>query len=91
MSTMKHDTELQALRREIDAIDAELVQLLARRFEITGAVGRYKKQHGLAAVDESREQAQRESIRRLAREAGMCPEFAERFLRCVIDEVVRNH
>ena len=33
-------TELEGYRRQIDAIDAQLVELFLRRMEVTGAVGR---------------------------------------------------
>ena len=48
-------TELEQYRREIDAIDGELVQLFLRRMEITGNVGRYKQERGIPVLDAGRE------------------------------------
>ena len=44
-------TELEGYRRQIDAIDAQLVELFLRRMEVTGAVGRYKQERGLPVLD----------------------------------------
>ena len=44
-------TELEAYRREIDAIDGELTRLFLRRMEVTGRVGAYKQAHGLPVLD----------------------------------------
>ena len=48
-------TELEAYRREIDAIDGELTRLFLRRMEVTGRVGAYKQAHGLPVLDAARE------------------------------------
>ena len=48
-------TELEQYRREIDAIDGELVQLFLRRMETTGNVGRYKQERGIPVLDAGRE------------------------------------
>ena len=48
-------TELEGYRRQIDAIDAQLVELFLRRMEVTGAVGRYKQERGLPVLDAERE------------------------------------
>ena len=48
-------TELEQYRREIDAIDGELVQLFLRRMEVTGNVGRYKQERGIPVLDAGRE------------------------------------
>ena len=45
---MTADRQLDAYRASIDNIDAALVHLLAERFKITQAVGRYKAEVGVA-------------------------------------------
>ena len=47
--------ELEEYRREIDAIDARLVELFLQRMEVTGAVGRYKQARGVPVLDAARE------------------------------------
>src|SRR3546814_4533026 len=65
--------------------------MLAKRFKITQAVGRYKAEHALPAADPGREDRQIARLRQLAADAHLDPEFSEKFLRFIIDEVIRHH
>ena len=85
------DELLRSYRRSIDNIDAALVHLLAERFKVTQAVGRYKAQAGLPPADPGREDRQIARLRKLAADAQLDPEFSEKFLRFIIDEVIRHH
>ena len=86
-----HDEVLDEYRSSIDNIDAALVHLLAERFKITRQVGDYKAEVGLPVADPEREALQVARMRALAEEAGVDPVFSEKFLRFVIDEVIRHH
>ncbi|WP_232548901.1 chorismate mutase [Propioniciclava soli] len=83
--------DLAALRASIDNLDRALVCLLAERFRITQAVGHLKADRGMPASDPERERRQIERLRGLADEAGLDPEFAEKFLTFIVREVVRHH
>jgi chorismate mutase len=85
------DETLKSYRQSIDNIDAALVFLLAERFKVTQAVGRHKAGAGLPPADPGREAAQIERLRTLARSAELDPDFSEKFLRFIIDEVIRHH
>lgn len=85
------DDLLDGYRRSIDNIDAALVFMLAERFRITQAVGRYKAQAGLPPADPTREEQQIARLRALAQDARLDPEFSEKFLRFIIEEVIRHH
>lgn len=85
------DAVLDGYRRSIDNIDAALIHLLAERFKITQAVGEYKATHDLPPADPSREERQIARLRSLAEDAQLDPAFSEKFLRFVIDEVIRHH
>ena len=85
------DETLRGYRKSIDNIDAALVCLLAERFKVTQAVGRHKATSGLPPADPGREEAQIARLRKLAEEAELDPEFSEKFLRFIIDEVIRHH
>lgn len=85
------DATLTRYRQSIDNIDAALVFMLAERFKVTQAVGRYKAESGLPPADPGREEQQIARLRTLASEAQLDPEFSEKFLRFIIDEVIRHH
>jgi len=85
------DNQLSQFRQSIDNIDAALIHMLAERFRITKAVGSHKAEGGMPPADPEREQEQIKRLRKLAEEAGLDPEFSEKFLRFVIDEVIHHH
>lgn len=85
------DAQLDAYRQSIDNIDTALICLLAERFKITQAVGHYKAKAGLPPADPSREAKQIERLRLLAKSAQLDPDFSEKFLRFIIEEVIRHH
>ncbi|MCC2602351.1 chorismate mutase [Sphingopyxis yananensis] len=85
------DDQLRRYRQSIDNIDAALIYMLAERFKVTKAVGELKAQIDLPAADPDRESRQVERLRSLAQDADLDPEFSEKFLRFIIDEVIRHH
>ncbi|NTZ42416.1 chorismate mutase [Altererythrobacter sp. SALINAS58] len=87
----EEDLVLAGYRRSIDNIDAALVHILAERFRITQAVGQYKAKADLPPADPGREEKQIARLRNLAGEANLDPEFGEKFIRFIIEEVIRHH
>ena len=85
------DAQLDEYRQSIDNIDMALICLLAERFKVTQAVGAYKAKAGLPPADPAREAEQIARLRALAQTAHLDPDFSEKFLRFVIDEVIRHH
>lgn len=84
-------TELLALRRSIDNIDAAMIHMLAERFRCTQRVGALKATHHMPPADPKREEFQVARLRDLARAADLDPEFAEKYLAFIIREVIRHH
>lgn len=83
--------ELQQARATIDNIDAALVHILAERFRCTQNVGHIKARHHLPPADPKREAQQVARLRQLAEESGLDPAFAQKFLRFIVNEVIRHH
>ncbi len=91
LAGVQSDPELERLRGSIDNLDAAIICLLAERFKVTQQVGLLKKTKGLAPADPEREDQQIARLRRLAEQAQLDPEFAEKWLGFVVAEVVRHH
>ncbi|MFN4019867.1 MAG: chorismate mutase [Erythrobacter sp.] len=89
--TSQPDPVLASFRKSIDNIDAALIHILAERFRITQAVGEYKARAALPPADPEREARQIARLRKLSEEANLDPEFSEKFLRFIIEEVIRHH
>jgi chorismate mutase len=88
---MDDDEVLRECRASIDNIDAALIHLLAERFKITKRVGEHKAEVGLPPADPDREAVQIARLRGLADSTGLDPQFSEKFLRFIVDEVIRHH
>jgi chorismate mutase len=84
-------TKLEEFRSSIDNLDAALVFLLSERFKLTKKVGEFKRDHDLPPADPGREAVQVARLRSLAEQSNLDPDFAERLIRFIIDEVIRNH
>jgi|SRR5689334_12735623 chorismate mutase len=89
--TIDPQEDLKRLRASIDNIDAAVVHMLAERFKATKAVGELKARHAMPPADKAREGQQIERLRRLAKEADLDPDFAEKFLNFIVTEVIRHH
>jgi len=83
--------QLKGYRKSIDNLDDALIRILAERFRITKTVGVLKAEHDLPPGDPARESQQAERLRALAADADLDPDFAEKLLRFIIDEVIRHH
>ncbi len=82
---------LKEHRKSIDRLDSIMVYALAERFATTKKVGQMKAEYNLPPADPAREKEQIQRLRELAVEADLDPEFAEKFLTFIINEVVKNH
>lgn len=73
--------ELSQLREDIDALDRELVRLLAQRLQKVAEVGELKSRHGLPVWDPERESALLARRRAEAEALGVPPDLVEDVLR----------
>ena len=77
---------IEQLRQEIDKLDIQLVELLAKRQEITAAVGVYKKEVGKPIYDPEREAELIAKRRALAESLHLSPDLVEDLLRRIMRE-----
>lgn len=78
-------TDLAALREEIERIDGELLELLARRMRSAEAVAGAKLDAAWPFRDPAREDRLLVQLRRLAVERGLDPHEVERLYRVILD------
>ena len=78
--------DLDELRVELDKIDEELVNLIAKRVELIPSIAEYKKAKGVARVDDERESQLIEAKRKLALELGVNPDLIEDIFKRLIEE-----
>ena len=77
------DQVLAALRSEIDDIDAELLQLLARRMNVSGQIGEYKKQKGITVVQMERWKQILSDHLETGKELGLSKELIEKVFEAI--------
>ncbi len=76
--------DLERSRAGLDALDAELIDLLARRAQLVDEVWAWKRAHGVALRDPAREAAMRERLLVAGAQAGLSRAALERVLDAVI-------
>ena len=77
---------LAELRAQIDQLDQELLQLLAKRLEVVHKVGEVKQQHGLPIYVPQREIEMLQRKREAAEQLGLSPDLIEDILRRIMRE-----
>ncbi|HAS25763.1 MAG TPA: chorismate mutase, partial [Vibrio sp.] len=78
--------ELNELRDQIDAVDKQMLDLLAQRLALVEKVGEVKSEHGLPIYVPEREAAMLASRRQEAEKIGVPPQLIEDILRRTMRE-----
>ena len=68
---------LDNLRKNIDKLDEQIVELLAKRIEIVKKIGEFKKQNNLPIVDKNRFDKVLERVEKKAIQRGLSPNFVK--------------
>ena len=76
---------IAGLRDEINGLNVQIVELLARRVEVARRIGEAKRQRNLPIVDRTREGKVYERVRELATERDLDPEGVEKVFREIVD------
>ncbi|HEV8246421.1 MAG TPA: chorismate mutase [Polyangiaceae bacterium] len=79
------DTELEALRRAIDEVDRQILELVAERVRVVLRVGDYKRKRSLPIYDPERERAMIERLIQAAPQP-LDAETVRRIFERLIDE-----
>ncbi|MDD5213379.1 MAG: chorismate mutase [Candidatus Gracilibacteria bacterium] len=77
--------DLQKYREEIDSIDKDLIELLAKRFDVVKRVGYYKKEHNMPPLQAGRWQEVLDSRKNIASHLGVSDEFIEKVWNIIHD------
>ena len=83
--------KLTDMRKEIDALDHQIIALLGKRFQVTERVGILKAESALAATDSERESAQYKKYKQLANQFDIDEALVESLFALVIENVVARH
>ena len=78
--------QLAELRAQIDQLDQELLQLLAKRLDVVHKVGEVKQRHGLPIYVPQREIEMLQRKREAAEQLGLSPDLIEDILRRIMRE-----
>jgi len=76
--------ELTKIREEIDVVDKEIVETLAKRFKLVEKISRIKSKYGLPLEDAKRERVVLDRVKVLAESLGVNPSLAEEIFKTII-------
>ncbi|MBX7050799.1 MAG: bifunctional 3-deoxy-7-phosphoheptulonate synthase/chorismate mutase type II [Flavobacteriales bacterium] len=82
--------ELHALRSRIDKVDEEIIQLIAKRMNITQELGRYKRDHNITILQVDRWKEIIDTRTMLADKLGLTREFIMHYLEQLHKESIRT-
>lgn len=84
------ETKLEVLRREIDKMDAELLDILSKRMRIVDEIGQYKKENNITILQIQRWSDIFYDRLNLGSKMGLSREFLLQFLQMVHEESIRR-
>lgn len=82
--------EIDVFRHEIDRLDDELLNIIARRMEISRSIGRYKKEHNITVFQKDRYEHIRNRLIALAAERGIDAKCIMAVFEAIHDESVKS-
>jgi chorismate mutase-like protein len=82
-------SDLEGLRRQIDRVDDQLIELLARRFELCRTVAQHKRALGIPAVLPDRIEEVKARCGRQAENRAVSADFVRALYTMIIEEACR--
>lgn len=83
-------SKLNALRKEINEKDDQLLETLAERMQIVGNIGRAKKESNVAVLQNTRWQEILQKVIEKGQEQGMTKEFIEKIFKAIHQESIAH-
>jgi chorismate mutase len=80
---------LEGFRQEIDALDSQIIEALAKQFEIAKRVADFKKQQGIPMMQADRVEAVKRGRRELGMQDGLDGGFMVALYSLIIQETCR--
>jgi len=81
--------EIELLRKEIERIDAKILELVSQRSQASFEIGLVKQKDGLPVRDKSREERVKQTYAKRARETGSDPDVAVKIAELLISDSAR--
>ncbi len=82
--------KLEHLRHEIDILDKEIIQLLAKRMKVSQTIGSFKKESGVTILQINRWSEIFDSRVDYTIKSGLSAPFAKEFIQSIHDESIRQ-
>lgn len=83
-----HET-LEQFRAELDAIDTQVVEVLARRFLTCRLIADYKRKNGINMMQPHRIRSVKQRTTKMGAEHGLSPGFLDKLYDLIIEEACR--
>ncbi len=74
------------LRKEIEGIDKQLIELLGKRMKLSEKIGNSKKEFGLPIQDKEREKEVKKELKSIAKENNLSEAFVDGLYDHIFDE-----
>lgn len=81
--------DIDELRKELDAIDDKILELLKQRFDLIIQIAEYKKINNIPMMQPMRVEFVLEKAKKLAREYGLSETYVTELYKIIIDEACR--
>lgn len=87
---IKEKTKLDRLRKEIDMLDDEIMNILASRMKIAQEIGAYKKENNMTILQSERWKEVLQKFVERGKQNGLSEEFITRIIKSIHDESIEQ-